>query len=874
MRQATNGIAIRSASNVTNSHFHIPIVCEEVDHDMDDSVAIITSALLDSGASTTFISNRVVRQMQLRTHKFERPVPLLNIDGTTNTSGKISHYAYLDTAIPQAGGHQSKTVFAITDIDDQDVILGIDWLQKHNPEINWKEGTVTFRCCGFRNNPLIIKRAKPPGEIRRYDLYGEIKKMHSQGDPGYKILASFSKSQELAIKHMDTRVKTFEEMVPKPYHDYKDVFSKERSNRMPEHKPWDLEIIIKEGQELPKPKKAYPMSQNELVSLKEFINQELKLGRIRPSQSETSAPVFFIKKKDGSLRFVQDYRALNAVTVRNRYPIPLSSDLVDQLREARYFTHLDLRNGYNNIRIKKGHEYKLAFQTPIGMFEPLVMYFGMTNAPGAFQSLMNEIFRDMIINNQVVVYLDDILIFSKTLEEHRRLNREVLRRLRLHDLYLKPEKCEFEKLSTEFLGLIISEGNTGMDPTKLSGVADWPTPKKLKDIQGFMGFANFYRRFIKDFSEIARPLNDLTKKNTTWEWGEKQQLAFLNLKKEFTTAPVLRMPDPTKQYRLECDASNYATGAVLSQKYDDLWHPVAFQSKSFNETERNYEIHDKELAAIIRALEEWRHYMEGQGIPVEIWSDHKNLEYFMKAQNLTRREARWALFLSRFDFTLQHKPGKLSTKPDALSRRPDHFKSDADDNLARVVLKPEHIKIMATKRGQAMILNERPLVKKIKEIQTMDDEVCKAVEQVKRLGPKSLRKGLEEWNTEEGLLLYKGRIYVPNDDKLRAEIVKIHHDSPAVGHPGRHKTQELISRNYWWPSMAQFIDRYVEACDNCLRSKPKLHNAYKSLRPNETPERRWGTISMDFIMPLPKSGYRANSTSHRCGSRACEAGAR
>ena len=250
---------------------------------------------------------------------------------------------------------------------------------------------------------------------------------------------------------------------------------------------------------------------------------------------------------------------------------------------------------------------------------------------------------------------------------------------------------------------------------------------------------------------------------------------------------MLRMPDPGKQYRLECDASNYATGAVLSQKYDELWHPVAFQSKSFNETERNYEIHDKELAAIIRALEEYRHYMEGQGIPIEIWTDHKNLEYFMKAQNLTGRQARWALFLSRFDFTLHHKPGKLATIPDALSRRADHFKSDADDNLARVLLKPEHIRCMASKRGHAMILNERPLVHKIKQIQTMDDEVRTAIEQVKKLGPKALKRGLEDWNTEEGLLLYKGRIYVPKDDTLRTEIVKLHHDAPAAGHPGRHK---------------------------------------------------------------------------------------
>jgi len=475
-----------------NEHFHVPVTLEEFNHNLDDSKVITTSALLDSGASTTFISKRIVDDMELKTYKFERAIPLLNIDGTPNTVGKISHYTYLDLYIPYAGGHKSRSIFAVTDIDNQDVILGIDWLRRHNPTIDWRNRSITLHCCGFTLNPIRIKKGNPPEQTRQYRIYEEIRRMNHK-DTAYRILAGFSKSQELAIKAMDGKTKTFEEMVPKPYHDYRDVFSKEKSNQLPAHKSWDLEIKLKEGKELPKPKKAFPMSPGDKEALKEFIQQELKLGRIRDSESEMAAPVFFIKKKDGSLRFVQDYRALNAVTIKNKYLIPLSSELVDQLREARYFMHLDLRNGYNNIRIKEGHEYKLAFNTPLGQFKPLVMYFGMTNAPGAFQSLMNEIFRDLIMNNRVVVYLDDILIFSKTLEEHRKYNREVLRRLRLHDLYLKPEKCEFEKLQTEFLGLIIPEGKIGMDPIKLAGVADWPTPRKLKEVRGFMGFANFYR---------------------------------------------------------------------------------------------------------------------------------------------------------------------------------------------------------------------------------------------------------------------------------------------------------------------------------------------------------------------------------------------
>ena len=216
-----------------------------------------------------------------------------------------------------------------------------------------------------------------------------------------------------------------------------------------------------------------------------------------------ASPVFFIKKKDGSLRLVQDYRALNMVTIKNRYPIPLISELVNQLQGARYFTKLDVRWGYNNVRIREGDEWKAAFRTNRGLFEPLVMFFGLTNSPATFQTMMNDIFADLVREGRVCVYLDDILIYTETQEEHRRTLREVLQRLRTHQLYLRPEKCEFEQTRIEYLGLIISFGHTEMDPVKITGVAEWPVPTCKKEVQAFLGFANFYRRFIRDFSKVA-----------------------------------------------------------------------------------------------------------------------------------------------------------------------------------------------------------------------------------------------------------------------------------------------------------------------------------------------------------------------------------
>ena len=312
---------------------------------------------------------------------------------------------------------------------------------------------------------------------------------------------------------------------------------------------------------------------------------------------------------------------------------------MDRLKKAKYFTKLDIRWGYNNVRVKAGDEWKAAFVTNRGLFEPNVMFFGLANSPSTFSALMNDIFKDLIILGKVTIYLDDILIFTNDIEEHRKLVREVLKRLAERDLFCKPEKCEFEQPKVEYLGVLVSENCVEMDPVKVKGIAEWPVPQNASDVRKFRGFANFYRRFIKDFSAVCKPLDRLTG-NNPWQWGAEEQSAFDELKRRFTESPVLSMYDPDCKTRIEVDASGFATGAVLSQEGEDgKWHPVAFHSESMSDAERNYEIYDKEMLAIIRALQAWRHYLEGLPSVFEIQSDHKNLEYWKTAQNLTRRQA-------------------------------------------------------------------------------------------------------------------------------------------------------------------------------------------------------------------------------------------
>jgi len=316
---------------------------------------------------------------------------------------------------------------------------------------------------------------------------------------------------------------------------------------------------------------------------------------------------------------VQDYRYLNEWTIKNNYPLPLISDVLENIGTKKLFTKMDLRWGYNNIRIKEGDEWKAAFTTQEGLFEPTVMFFGLTNSPATFQAMMNELLRDLINTEKVAAFIDDVIVGTETEEGHDELVAEVVKRLEENDLYVKLEKYKWKVREVGFLGVVIGPEGIKMKEEKVKGVLEWPTPKCVKDVQKFLGLANYYCRFIEGFASIARPLHDLVKKDKKWEWMEREEKAFKELKERLTKELVLAAPDIDKKMRMEVDASDYVTGGVLSIECGDgLWRPVAFLSKSLNETERNYEIHDKEMLAIVRGLEAWRHLLEGVQFKFEI----------------------------------------------------------------------------------------------------------------------------------------------------------------------------------------------------------------------------------------------------------------
>jgi hypothetical protein len=645
--------------------------------------------------------------------------------------------------------------------------------------------------------------------------------------------------------------RTDDEAVPEHYKEFADVFSKQKSERMPTNKPWDHAIDLKEGFE-PEKSKLYPLSPKEQEELDKFLDEQLRKGYIIPSKSPQTAPFFFVDKKDGKLRPTQDYRYLNSWTIRNNYPLPLIPELIDKLRGATVFTKMDLRWGFNNVRIKEGDQWKAAFKTNRGSFEPKVMFFGLVNSPATFQTMMNAILKDFIDAGVCEVYMDDILIFTKTMKGHREIVKQILQRLRENDLYLKPQKCFFEKKEVEYLGVIVSAEGVRMDPKKVKGVQDWPKPTTVKQLQSFLGFANFYRRFINGFSGIAGPLHKLLRKEKKWSWDEEHEKAFQKLKTAFVTEPILTYPDPKRPLRIEVDASGYATGGVLSMLCDDgKWHPCAYISKSLNDVERNYDVHDREMLAIMRALSDWRHYLEGAAEKIEILTDHENLKYFMTQQKLNRRQARWSLELSRYNFELKHRPGRSSQKPDLLSRRED-LKTGEDDNKDRILLKPEFFAISALRQGHTLIhAEEEDILKRVRRSKEYDEAVVKAVEELKRSPTKRLRS--EEWSEEQDLILYRGKVYVPKDHELRRKITKLYHESPLSGHPGRWKTIELITRNYWWPGLTKYVDEYIKGCDTCNRSKIIPEQPLGKLRPLPIPTKPWQDVTADLVVKLPES---------------------
>lgn len=479
-----------------------------------------------------------------------------------------------------------------------------------------------------------------------------------------------------------------EKNIPKELEPFADVFNEENAKKVPKLKGAVHRIELKPGKEPPH-RPMYPMSAEQLRTLAEYIREMEAAGRIRRSTSSAGAPVLFVPKKDGSLRLCVDYRGLNEITVKNRYPLPLIGELLDRLAGAKFISKIDLSEAYHRIAIDEADRWKTAFRTRYGHFEYTVMPFGLTNAPATFQAYIHRTLADLL-DTCCVAYLDDILIYSDTREQHTKDLHAVLRRLRAAELFAKLKKCDFYQTEVDFLGFRITQDGIEMDPDRVRAVAEWPVPKSFRDIQVFLGFCNFYRKFIARYSHIAAPMNSALKgsqngtKSGAFVWTGEMQTAFETLRRAFAEAPMLRHYNPALETRVETDASTQAASGVLSQKHGTVWHPVAFWSRKLSDTERRWATGQQELLAIVESLDHWAQYLQGLPEKFLVLTDHAALKGVLAApaRDIRGRLARWVYRLSAFDFEIQHRSG-VTNPADGLSRRPDYVVEDSrvDDVL-------------------------------------------------------------------------------------------------------------------------------------------------------------------------------------------------
>ncbi|KAK3506886.1 hypothetical protein QTP70_030924 [Hemibagrus guttatus] len=529
-----------------------------------------------------------------------------------------------------------------------------------------------------------------------------------------------------------------------------DVFCPKEASKLPPHRPWDCTIDLIHGEPVPRGK-IYSLSIPEEKAMEEYINEALSKGYIRPSTSPAASSFFFMAKKDGGLRPCIDCRALNQITIKF--------------------------STYNLIRICEGDEWKTAFVTPTGHYEYLVMPYGLVNALSIFQDFMHEVLREFL-HKSVLVYIDDILIYSRSIADHRQHITEVLQRLRDYHLFLKAEKCTFHQPSVQFLGYYIDCSGICMDERKVTAVKDWPIPTSPKSLS----------------------------------WTPAATQAFDTFKTAFTTTPLLAHPDPDLPFVVEVDASTTAVGAVLSQQQGNPRKllPCTFYSRKLNPAEVNYDIGNRKLLAIELALEEWRPWLEGAKHPFMVLTDHKNLEYLRDAKILNPRQARWALFFTRFNFTISYHPGSKNVKADALSRI--HSPEESTDDPEPII--PEKLFV------SPIIWSEETLPESSASTNT----------------PLGCPQGLQ---------------YIPRT--RCTPLIHSSHTSLGTGNPGVNETLSLLKQRFWWPNMASDVRRYVQGCRECAISKSPRHLPSGKLQPLPVPNRPWSHLGVDFITDVPVS---------------------
>ena len=617
--------------------------------------------------------------------------------------------------------------------------------------------------------------------------------------------------------------------------EYQEIFTPLKG--LPPTRDLQLEIDLVPGAK-PVMKRPYRLSESETRELEKQIVKALEEGWVQPSRSAWGTAIFVVGKKNGEYRMCVDYRSLNALTEQDAYPLPRIDDILHRVAKGKVYSTLDLQSGYHQIWIRKQDVAKTAFRLarPIrgtAHYEWRVMPFGLKNAPPTFQRFMAQIFEGCTHCSDV--YMDDIIVYSESMQQHERDLRLVLQTLRDAQLKVNINKCTFGAQEVEFLGHVLREGQIWMQPAKQEDIKNWEEPlKTARQVRQFLGLASYYRNYVKDFSKIAAPLIALTRKRATIQWTWEIQQAFHKLKAELCSVIGRRSWDHTKRTRVTTDASGSGLGAVLEQLHDQEWHTVAVWSRTLNTCQGNYSILDKEWLAIMEAVTRiWKHWLTG--ITFEIQTDHAPLCQILtkKVEELTPRQLRWLERLEAFSFTIKYIKGEENLVADALSRNP----AAVETRFVRVI--------------EWGALDEGRLVQEAITQAATQDEFYQQV-----LQEELLQLQLEVTATHGLLLTAQNQIYVPLNRVLRFQLILEFHDQPFAGHWNEVKTHQLIARYYFWPTLSKDVEEVVRTCDVCQRARVARARDKAPIRFLEA-QYPWEVVTLDFV-----SGFTPTRRKH------------
>ena len=768
--------------------------------------------LVDGGSTHNFVQERLVKTLGLN----PQPTPTLRVLVGNGNTVECSQVCSEVTVHIQ--GVSFSVNLHVLPLYGADVVFGVPWLKALGPVLTDYNNLVMkfmhddriIELKGSSETPLTA--ISPPQLRRLVQTQGASEFFHIRVCPSPEHTPNNSPNTQSAILDV---INQFPSLFQPPTKLPPSRATNHHIHLLPNSTPVNVRPY------------RYPNFQKEEIESQ--VNTMLQNGIICPSNSPYSSPVLLVKKRDGTWRFCVDYRALNALTVKDRFPIPTIDELLDELGGAYWYSKLDLLQGYHQILMAPEDVNKTVFRTHHGHYEFLVMPFGLCSAPSSFQATMNAIFGPCL-RKFLIVFFDDILVYSKTFHDHLEHLRNTFQIISDNGFVLKKSKCSFAIQQVEYLGHVVSARGVEPVPEKVLAVQQWPPPRSVRHLRGFLGLSGFYRRFIKGYATLATPLTALLATDQ-FGWTPEAEDAFNRLKEALCKAPVLALPDFAAPFIIETDASGAGMGAILSQHH----HPLAFFSKPFCSKLLRASAYVRELAAITAAVKKWRQYLLGHHF--SIITDHRSLKELMAQAVQTPEQQVYLARLMGYDYTIHYRAGKHNSAADALSRLPEPPPNPLDTTQSQIFMLtiPNCVFLQELKRE--LFTNEEFQAKK------------KQIEEEKETP--------SEFIIKDEFILHQGRIWLPRNLPLLPTIITEFHATPTGGHMGIMKTMARVRENFTWASMKEDIQRHITNCITCQQIKTDHRHPPGLLCPLPVPARPWEDLSLDFISGLPP--YRGNS---------------